>query len=82
LQGQWGAVGGTSWSSPTFAGIVNAAGGKMKSTDDELTAIYTEYTNKKEYKADFHDITAGDPSCVVGWNFCGGVGSPRTYVGK
>jgi kumamolisin len=82
LEGQWGAVGGTSWSSPTFAGIVNAAGGKMKSTDDELTAIYHEYTNKKEYKADFHDITSGDSRCTVGWNFCGGVGSPRTYKGK
>jgi kumamolisin len=82
LQGQWGAVGGTSWSSPTFAGIVNAAGGKMQSSKDELTAIYQEYTNKKEYKADFHDITAGDSRCTVGWNFCGGVGSPRTYKGK
>jgi subtilase family serine protease len=82
LQGQWGGVGGTSWSSPTFAGIVNAAGGKMKSTNDELTAIYKEYTDKKEYKADFHDITEGDSSCTVGWNFCGGVGSPRTYKGK
>jgi kumamolisin len=82
LQGGWTAVGGTSWSSPTFAGIVNAAGGKMKSSHDELTAIYREYTNKREYKADFHDITAGDPSCKVGWNFCGGVGSPRTYKGK
>jgi subtilase family serine protease len=82
LQGQWGGVGGTSWSSPTFAGIVNAAGHKMKSTDDELTAIYKEYTDKKEYKADFHDITQGDQNCVAGWNFCGGVGSPRTYNGK
>lgn len=82
LQGQWGAVGGTSWSSPTFAGIVNAAGGKMKSSKDELTAIYQEYTNKKEYKADFHDITEGDASCTVGWNYCGGLGSPRTYKGK
>ncbi len=82
VEGQWGGVGGTSWSSPTFAGIVNAAGHKMKSTDDELTAIYKEYTDKKEYKADFHDITQGDQDCVVGWNFCGGVGSPRTYNGK
>jgi len=82
LQGQWGGVGGTSWSSPTFAGIVNAAGSKMKSTDDELTAIYQEYTNKKEYKADFFDITEGDPNCKAGWNICGGVGSPRTYKGK
>jgi kumamolisin len=82
LQGQWGAVGGTSWSSPTFAGIVNAAGGKMKSTTDELTVVYKEYTDKKEYKADFHDITQGSSDCKVGWDFCGGVGSPRTYKGK
>jgi kumamolisin len=82
LQGQWGAVGGTSWSSPTFAGIVNAAGGKKKSTNDELTAIYREYVNKKEYKADFNDITQGNSHCKVGWDFCAGVGSPRTYKGK
>ena len=82
LQGQWQGVGGTSWSSPTFAGIVNAAGGKMKSTNDELTVIYKEYTNKKEYKADFFDITQGDSHCMVGWDFCAGVGSPRTYAGK
>jgi subtilase family serine protease len=82
LQGQWGGVGGTSWSSPTFAGIVNAAGGKMKSTNDELTAIYKEYANKKEHKADFTDINEGDPHCRVGWDYCGGVGSPLTYKGK
>jgi subtilase family serine protease len=82
LQGQWGGVGGTSWSSPTFAGIVNAGGGKMKSSHDELTAIYKEYTNKKEYKADFQDITKGDSRCKVGWDLCAGVGSPRTYKGK
>jgi len=82
LQGQWGAEGGTSWSSPTFAGIVNAAGGKMKSTHDELTVIYKEYTIKKEYKADFHDITEPHPPCKQGWDLCAGVGSPRTYKGK
>jgi len=82
LGGQWGAVGGTSWSSPTFAGIVNAAGGKMKSTHDELTVIYHEYANKKVHKADFHDITLGNSQCKVGWDICDGVGSPRTYKGK
>jgi kumamolisin len=82
LQGQWGEVGGTSWSSPTFAGIVNAAGAKHTSTDDELTAIYKEYANKKEYKADFRDITTGDSRCKTGWDLCAGVGSPLTYTGK
>jgi kumamolisin len=78
----WGAVAGTSWSSPTFAGIVNAAGEKNKSTHDELTKIYKEYTVKKQYKADFHDITLGDSNCKVGWDLCAGVGSPLTYKGK
>jgi len=32
FQGGWISVGGTSWASPTFAGIVNAAG---KQTDVE-----------------------------------------------
>jgi len=82
IYGGWTEVCGTSWSSPTFAGIVNAAGSKKKSTKDELTMIYKEYANKQEYKADFYDITTGDSHCVVGWNFCAGVGSPRTYKGK
>ena len=82
VEGQWTGVGGTSWSSPTFAGIVNAAGHKAKSTKQELTAIYTEYTNPEEYKAAFDDITEGSSYCVVGWDLCAGVGSPRTYRGK
>ncbi len=81
LQG-WGSVGGTSWASPTFAGIVNAAGLREKSTHDELDLIYKEYGEPKVYKADFNDITQGDPACMVGWDFCAGVGSPRTYKGK
>ncbi len=81
LQG-WGAVGGTSWSSPTFAGIVNAAGLLKKSTKDELTMIYKEYGNPKEYKSYFRDITQGDSHCTTGWDLCAGVGSPLTYKGK
>ncbi len=78
----WGEVGGTSWGSPTFAGIVNAAGLLKKSSHDELTMIYKEYANKQEHKKYFFDITQGDPACVVGWDECAGVGSPRTYGGK
>jgi kumamolisin len=80
--GGWNGVGGTSWSSPTFAGIVNAASEKMKSTNDELAAIYKEYANKTEYKADFRDIVNGDSHCKKGWDLCAGVGSPITYKGK
>lgn len=81
LQG-WGEVGGTSWGSPTFAGIVNAAGKLRKSSNAELTAIYNEYADKKQYKKFFNDITTGDPHCVAGWDICAGVGSPKTYKGK
>ncbi len=82
LNGGWYSVGGTSWSSPTFAGIVNAAGNKRQSSVDELTWIYGELANPTEYKADFNDITQGDARCLVGFDQCTGIGSPRTYVGK
>jgi subtilase family serine protease len=82
LEGQWGDVGGTSWGTPTTAGIVNAAGQLKKSTADELKMIYDEYANKKEYKAEFYDITEGSSYCKVGWDLCAGVGSIRTYKGK
>ena len=36
----WGEVGGTSWASPTFAGIVNAAGRFPKTSFQGLTELY------------------------------------------
>jgi kumamolisin len=80
--GGWYSVGGTSWASPTFAGIVNAAGNKQTSSVNELTWIYGELANPAEYSADFNDVTQGDKRCMVGWDLCTGAGSPRTYVGK
>jgi kumamolisin len=82
LQGAWYSVGGTSWASPTFAGIVNAAGNKQQSSVDELTWMYSELANPTEYAADFNDITKGASQCKVGWDLCSGIGSPRTYGGK
>lgn len=81
LQG-WGSVGGTSWASPTFAGIIDAAGQLAPSSQAALTALYKEYANPTQYKANFYDITVGDRSCTTGWDLCAGVGSPRTYNGK
>ena len=81
LEGSWGSVGGTSWSSPTFAGIVNAAGGRQQSSLAELTKIYSELLGPL-YHADFNDITTGDSRCKVGWDLCTGLGSPKTYGGK
>jgi kumamolisin len=82
LEGGWYSVGGTSWASPTFAGIVNAAGNKQQSSADELTWMYSELGNPTEYAADFYDITKGASQCKVGWDLCSGIGSPRTYAGK
>jgi kumamolisin len=82
LQGSWLSVGGTSWASPTFAGIVNAAGNKETSSQAELNLIYGELANPTEYKADFNDITQGDTRCKVGFDQCTGIGSPKTYAGK
>jgi kumamolisin len=82
LEGAWYSVGGTSWASPTFAGIVNAAGNQQQSTMDELTWMYGELANSTEYAADFYDITKGASQCMVEWDLCAGIGSPRTYAGK
>jgi kumamolisin len=82
LEGSWGSVGGTSWSSPTFAGIVNAAGSLQQSSRAELTMMYNELANPAAYAADFNDITTGDSRCKVGWDVCAGIGSPKTYAGK
>ena len=81
LQG-WGSVGGTSWSSPTFAGIVNAAGSRQPSSLAQLTKMYNELASPIGYHADFNDITLGDPRCKVGWDLCTGLGSAKTYAGK
>jgi kumamolisin len=82
VQGSWFSVGGTSWSSPTFAGIVNAAGSLAKGSVAELTMLYNDLANPTEYAADFYDVTQGDSRCTVGFDLCTGIGSPRTYAGK
>src|SRR5262249_2622585 len=76
LQGSWFSVGGTSWGSPTFAGIVNAAGTKHNNSVAALTQYYNELADPTQYGADFNDITAGDSRCKVGFDQCTGIGSP------
>lgn len=82
LEGSWTSVGGTSWASPTFAGIVNAANSEQKSSSDELSLMYGVLANSTEYATDFFDITVGSKSCTAGFDKCSGIGSPRTYAGK
>jgi kumamolisin len=80
--GTWYIVGGTSVSSPTWAGIVNAAGGFSPNTHAELTKVYSDRFG------DFNDITYGTCGPYMaylafpGWDFCSGLGSPESYRGK
>jgi kumamolisin len=71
----WWIVGGTSVSSPTWAGIMNAQGVTYPSSQAALTHLYGN-------QDDPHDVTRG--ACGVyqghlareGWDFCTGLGSP------
>ena len=85
----WWIVGGTSWSSPTVAGIINAAGNFSASSTVELANIYNDLNNPLIYPADFNDVkfgscgpNAGYLTNVAGWDFCSGVGSDKGYSGK
>ena len=78
---KWIQVGGTSVSSPALSGIVNAAGHFYTSTSAENTVIYSGLGNVNY----FRDITSGSCkgySAGAGWDFCTGVGSNQTLVGK
>jgi kumamolisin len=81
--GGWCIVGGTSVASPVLAGITNAAGGFLSSTNAELTKVYGEYGGTK-YKTLFHDVTSGSNGYPAkkGWDFCTGVGTPKTPKGE
>jgi kumamolisin len=80
----WWVVGGTSVSSPVWAGIVNAAGSFAASSSAELTKLYGDNGNGA-----LTFISTGG-SCgpymgyldLPGWNFCTGLGSPKGYLGK
>ena len=88
----WWIVGGTSASTPLWAGIINAAstvsGHFAVSTQAELKRLYTDYANTSTYHADLWDITYG--ACnfysgsfsVGGYDLCTGLGSPKGIGGK
>jgi len=87
----WLVVGGTSVSTPVWAGIVNAAGRFHNSTAAELAQIYANASLFQEAPRGFTDITSGACSigpdfegllAAEGWDFCTGMGSPLGYFGK
>jgi kumamolisin len=84
LGGGWFLVGGTSAATPTWAGIVNAAGSFAASSNAELTTIYKNLG----VAADYNDIKLGDCGpymgyvATTGWDPCTGVGSDVGLKGK
>jgi kumamolisin len=81
--GGWCQVGGTSVSSPTLAGILNAAGSFATHTSSELQKTYLYYANPGIWRQYFYDITMGNNGspAKVGWDQCTGLGSPRKLSG-
>lgn len=72
----WFIVGGTSWSSPTLAGIVNAAGSFEASSQALLAKIYGGTS-----PVSFTDISKGWCGPYAGWNAVAGW-DPCTGLGK
>jgi len=78
----WYTVGGTSVSSPSLAGIVNAANTFSKSSAAENALLYS---GKKKL---FNDVTYGNCGLYLsnfagkGYDFCSGIGSVNTLSGK
>jgi kumamolisin len=82
--GTWYVVGGTSVATPVWAGVVNRAGGFSRSSAEELTKIYSRYS---EFIG-FNDVEYGTCGPYMayfsfpGWDFCTGQGSPAGYASK
>jgi hypothetical protein len=83
--GGWFIVGGTSVSSPSLAGIINAAGKFQPSSQAENTLIYRHLFADRD---DFRDIQFGNCGLNIGnfagsgWDFCTGIGSDIGLGGK
>jgi kumamolisin len=90
--GQWYTVTGTSVSSPSLAGIVNASnlrlgqtlpgGGYYKTRENDL--LYAGYEDHLNYPNYFYDVTTGSNGHAAGPNYdqCTGIGTPRGHIGK
>ncbi len=80
----WSIIGGTSLSTPCWAGIANVAGtsnGFPASSQAELTRLYGNLGNN----VTFRDVTSGvsgSASAAYGWDQPTGLGSPVGLVGK
>jgi len=81
----WYIVGGTSLAAPSWAGIINAAGGFRNSSVDENNDIYRHLFFNGD---DFHDIVFGNCGfnagtfAFPGYDLCTGIGSDKGLRGK
>ena len=75
--GGWEVIGGTSWATPTMAGIVNAGAYFVANSQAENTLFYSLLGTNR-----IRDIVTGGVDgdnvyrALVGWDFCTGVGTP------
>jgi subtilase family serine protease len=78
----WMVFGGTSVSSPSLAGLTNAASagvvnGFQANTVNQLTSSYANVT----YFNDILSGTAGSYKAAAGWDYVTGLGTPKTLTG-
>lgn len=71
----WTVIGGTSWSAPAFAGILNSAGTFRQTSNAQLTNIYSNSALFTDVKIGWCGYFDTDVS-VTGWDKCTGVGRP------
>ena len=80
----WYIVGGTSVAAPTWAGIVNAVAGSFSSS----SAAELARNSTAGAGFSFNNIKVGSCGPYMGyittnfWDFCTGLGSPKTYLNK
>ena len=75
FNGGWFIVGGTSVASPSLAGVVNNAGNRFSATVNQQNLLYAESKGAKASSL-FYDVSP------AGYDYCTGIGTPRTLVGK
>ncbi len=75
----WMIVGGTSWSAPSFAAMVNQSGSFLPSTNDELTRIYANGASYRDINSGWCGYYGG-VNASAGWDICTGLGVNNTPV--
>jgi subtilase family serine protease len=87
VNGSWGLIGGTSASTPLWAGITAIANQMAGHPLGFLNPALYKIAQSRAYAQDFHDVTSGDNTnattsvqgypAVAGWDASTGLGSPN-----